>query len=181
MSCTIKPVVMAMMIAAPVAAQTTAPTGGTVPDADPGDVASTDAITAALYESISGPAGQERDWDRFRSLFLPEAKLIPSFVRQGNTKAEALVWSVEDYIDGPGQGLKANGFFEREIKAVEERFESIAHRFSTYDSKRTPDGDVIAKGINSIQLLWDGERWWIVNIFWRGVRPNAEIPAKYWN
>ncbi len=115
---TIKYCLAAMIVAAPLAAQTTSPTGGTVPDADPGDVASTDAITAALYESISGPVGQERNWDRFRSLFLPEAKLIPSFVRQGNTKAEALVWSVDDYIDGPGQGLKADGFFEREIKSV---------------------------------------------------------------
>ena len=177
----IKLFIAAMIVAAPVAAQTPSPTGGTVPDAYPGDVASTDAITAALYESISGPAGEERDWDRFRSLFVPEAKLIPSFVRPGNTKAEARVLSVEDYIDGPGQGLKANGFFEREINGVEERFESIAHRFSTYDSKRTLDGDIIAKGINSIQLLWDGERWWIVNIFWRGVGSEYEMPAKYWN
>jgi len=172
---TMKYCLAAMMVTAPVAAQTTSPTGGTVPEADPADVASTDAITAALYESISGPAGEERDWDRFRSLFLPEAKLIPSFIGQGNTKVEALVWSVEDYIDGPGQGLETNGFFEREVKSVEERFESIAHRFSTYDSKRTPDGEVIAKGINSIQLLWDGERWWIVNIFWRGVGPEYQM------
>jgi hypothetical protein len=180
MACIVKPIVMAMMIAAPVAAQTTSPTGGTVPEADPGDVASTDAITAALYESISGPADQERDWDRFRSLFVPEAKLIPTFLRRDNTKAEARVLSVEDYIDGPGQDLEANGFFEREIKGVEERFESIAHRFSTYDSKLTADGEVIAKGINSIQLLWDGERWWIVNIFWRGVGPEYQMPGKYW-
>jgi hypothetical protein len=175
----IKSVLLAMMVATPIAAQTTSPTGGTTPSANPADVASTDAIVGALYASISGPAGQDRDWDRFRSLFIPEAKLIPSFVRQGSTKAEALVWSVEEYIDGPGQSLKESGFFEREIKGIEERFESIAHRFSTYDSKRTLDGDIIAKGINSIQLLWDGERWWIVNVFWRGGGPNIEIPGKY--
>jgi hypothetical protein len=172
--------VMATIMAAPLTAQTASPTGATVPSANPADVASTDAIVGALYASISGPAGQDRDWDRFRSLFIPEAKLIPSFVRQGSTKTEALVWSVEEYIGGPGPSLKESGFFEREIQSVEERFESIAHRFSTYDSKRTLDGDVIAKGINSIQLLWDGERWWIVNVFWRGGGPTIEIPAKYW-
>ncbi len=177
--------VMAVAVAGisvgPLAAQTTAPTGGTMPEADPADVSSTDAIVTALYASISGAAGEARNWDRFRSLFIPEAKLIPSFVRPNNAKAEALVWAVDEYIEQAGAQLEENGFFEREISNVEERFEGIAHRFSTYDSRRTPDGDIIAKGINSIQLMWDGERWWIVNIFWRGVGPGDEIPARYWN
>jgi len=177
----IKLLAVATIMAAPLTAQTTSPTGGTTPEADASDVTTTDAIIAALYDVISGPAGEARDWDRFRSLFLPEARLIPSFVRQGSPNPQALVWSVEEYISGPGPSLEESGFFEREINSVEERFENIAHRFSTYDSKRTPDGDVIAKGINSIQLLWDGERWWIVNIFWRGGGPNIEIPTKYRN
>ncbi len=41
------------------------------PTAKPSDVESVDAILKALYDVISGPAGQKRDWDRFRSLFLP--------------------------------------------------------------------------------------------------------------
>ncbi len=171
--------VAAIVLATPISAQTASPSGGTVPNADPVDVESIDAIVAALYEVISGPAGQERDWDRFRSLFLTEAKLIPTrFPRKGGN-ARAGYTTVDGYIERSGPFLMENGFFESEIGRVEERFENIAHAFSTYDSRLTQDGGVFQRGINSIQLLWDGERWWIVNIMWRGVGPDFQIPAKY--
>ena len=171
--------VLALALAAPAGAQTTAPTGGTVPAAAPGDVATVDGIIAALYDVISGPAGQARNWDRFRSLFVPEAKLIPTGFPEGSTRARVRFLSVEDYITGSGPSLAERGFFEREIGRVAERFENIVHAFSSYKSRRTADGDVIQRGINSIQLTWDGERWWIANIMWRGVGPNVEMPAKY--
>ncbi len=75
--------------------------------------------------------------------------------------------------------LEERGFFEQEIGRVEERFENIVHAFSTYTSRWTPEGEVFQRGINSIQLMWDGERWWIVNIMWRGVGPDTEIPERY--
>ena len=78
-----------------------------------------------------------------------------------------------------GPSLEERGFFEIEIGRVEERFENIAHLFSTYETHSTLDGDVIQRGINSIQLTWDGQRWWILNIMWRGVGPNINIPHKY--
>jgi hypothetical protein len=149
-----------------------------VPAANPTDVESIDAILGALYDVISGPAGQARDWDRFRSLFSNEAKLIPIFVQEGSTTGGALL-TVEDYITRGGPGLEANGFFESEIGRVTEEFGNIAHAFSTYQSQRTADGDVFQRGINSIQLMWDDERWWIMNIMWWGVGPDEEIPAKY--
>ncbi len=170
---------LALALAAPAAAQTTAPTGGTVPTASPADVATVDGIIAALYDAISGPAGQARNWDRFRSLFVPEAKLIPTGFPEGSPKARVRFLGVEDYITGSGPSLEARGFFEREIGRVAERFENILHAFSTYESRRTADGEVIQRGINSIQLTWDGERWWITNVMWRGVGANVEIPARY--
>ncbi len=173
----------ALMVGAPLHSQerdsVAAPTGGSVPAPDPADVESIDAIIAALYDVISGPAGQTRDWDRFRSLHVPEARLIPTFIPQNSSTGQARVWTVEDYIEAAGPQLEQNGFYEREIGRVTERFESIAHVFSTYDSRGTPDGEVFQRGINSIQLMWDNDRWWIVNIFWRGVGADAEIPAKY--
>jgi len=175
----VKSLIVMVMSASPIAAQTASPSGGTVPDAEPVDVESIDAIVEALYDVISGPAGEERDWDRFRSLFLTEAKLIPTGFPRDGGNARANYSTVDGYIERSGPSLVENGFFETEIAHVEERFENIAHRFSTYDSKNTADGDVIAKGINSIQLLWDGERWWIANIMWRGVGPEFEIPGKY--
>ena len=52
------------------------PDARAVPPAKPDDVKSIDSIIAATYDVISGPAG-DRDWDRFRSLLIPEARLIP--------------------------------------------------------------------------------------------------------
>ncbi len=165
--------------ATPSLAQTQAPTGGEVPEANPDDVSSIDAIITALYDVISGPAGQERDWDRFRSLHIPEARLIPSGPRGDGQKNGARILTLDNYIEGAGPQLVETGFFEIEIGRILERFENIAHAFSTYESRRTPEGEVFQRGINSIQLMWDGERWWILNIFWRGVGGDHEIPAKY--
>ncbi len=148
------------------------------PEARPADVASIDAIVAAVYDAISGPAGQKRDWDRFRSLFAPGARLIP-VVQAGETRA-ARVLSVEDYIARSSPLLEKNGFFEREIAMKLERFGDIAHRFSTYESRRKADDPApFARGINSFQLMNDAKRWWIVTIFWEAEGPDRPIPPEF--
>lgn len=149
--------------------------------ADPKDVATQDAIIAALYAAISGPACQHRDWDRFRSLFVPGARLIPT--RLGplpERKASAVVESPDEYINAVRTSMEQNGFFEREIASTIETFGSIAQRFSTYESRRAAnDEKPFARGINSIQLLNDGTRWWIVTVYWQGERPDNPIPAQF--
>jgi hypothetical protein len=148
--------------------------------ADPKDVASEDAILAALYASISGPACQHRDWDRFRSLFVPGARLIPTGVNGATGKAMARVETPDEYAAAAKIGLEENGFFEHEIARTGETFGSISHAFSTYESRRmAADEKPFARGINSIQLLNDGTRWWIVTVYWQGERPNSPIPPQY--
>ncbi len=149
------------------------------PAARPEDVSSPDAIMKAVYDVISGPAGQKRDWDRMRSLFLPNARLMPAVPRpSGGTGV--LVWSVDDYIALAGPGLERNGFFEREIHRVSESYGPVLHLFSTYESRRlATDETPFVRGINSFQLLKDGDRWWVVSIFWQGETPALPIPAKY--
>jgi hypothetical protein len=165
--------------APPAAAQPTADTGPR-PAARPADVASLDAILAALYDVISGPAGQPRDWTRFRSLLVPNARLMPAAPRAGGGTS-LLIWSADDYFRAAGAGLEANGFYEREIHRVTEEFGNVVHAFSTYESRRTANpGEVpFARGINSIQLLKDGGRWWVVTIYWQSERQDAPIPARY--
>ena len=148
------------------------------PAPNPADVASVDAIIAAVYDVISGAAGQARNWDRMRSLFIPGARLIPTGQRDGTVGHRVL--TVEDYISANGPQLEKNGFFEREIGRKTETFGNVTHVFSTYDSKRTAqDEKPFSRGINSIQLLNDGKRWWIVTIFWDSERPNNPIPQQY--
>ncbi len=150
------------------------------PAANPADVSSPDAILGALYDVISGPAGQKRDWNRFRSLMAPNARLMPTRTLP-NGGGEVRMLSADDYVQLAGTGLERNGFFEREIHRVTETYGLVMHAFSTYESRRTADlsEKPFSRGINSIQLLRDGGRWWVVSIFWDAERPGNEIPAKY--
>jgi hypothetical protein len=149
------------------------------PPAKPEDVSSVDAIMKAVYDVISGPAGQKRDWDRMRSLFIPGARLIPT--RKGEDgKTSARVWTLEEYISAAGPRLEESGFFEREIGRVQEQYGNIVHLMSAYDSRRKADDpQPFARGINSFQLLNDGSRWWVVTIYWQGETPDTPIPAKF--
>lgn len=155
------------------------PAQNTPPAPRPQDVASRDAILGALYDVISGPAGQKRDWDRMRSLFVPGARLIPAVYRPDSVPTLRM-WDVEQYIATAGPRLETGGFFERQIARRTERFGGVVHVFSTYESRRAAtDATPFARGINSIQLWFDGQRWWIVTIYWEGERPGNPIPARY--
>lgn len=164
----------------PTATPTSTPQPSPLPvsTANPADVATMDAIVAALYDVISGPPGK-RDWDRFRSLFYPGARLIPTSIRQtGETGSRVL--SPDDYAARSGPLLEKNGFFEREISRRTEKFANIAHLFSTYESRHAKEDEKpFARGINSIQMMNDGKRWWILSIFWQAEDPKNQLPAEY--
>lgn len=145
---------------------------------DTSDVASIDALVGALYDVISGPAGETRDWARFRSFFVPGARLIPTGRTQQGREV-LRTFTVEEYIQGSGPILEDRGFFEREINRVVERYGNIAHVFSTYESRWLPDADPFDRGINSIQLWWDGERWWIATILWDAESSGTALPGEY--
>jgi imidazolonepropionase-like amidohydrolase len=144
------------------------------------DLTTIDGIINALYASISGEKGVERDWKTFRMLFKEDAKLIPAGI---NEQGDATIryWTPEDYIEQSGPWLVENGFIEEEIHRETDRFDPIAHVFSTYTSRNTKGGELIARGINSIQLLNDGKRWWVVNIYWAGESEERPVPKEYDN
>jgi hypothetical protein len=158
----------------PAAAMQAAP-----PAANPADVSSIDAIIAALYDVISGPAGKKRDWDRMRSLFIPGARLIPTGPRQAGGYGSRVL-TVDQFAEGSSPFLEKEGFFEQEIARRTDDFGQIAHVFSTYDSRHAlADAKPFARGINSIQLMNDGKRWWIVTVFWQGEDEKHPLPEKY--
>ena len=145
--------------------------------ARPADVESIDAIMRAIYDVISGPAGQARDWNRFRSLLAPGARLIPTGKRPDGAGV-LRVWTPEEYIANAGPSLERDGFFEREIGRKLERYGNVVHLMSAYDSKRTlSDPKPFARGVNSFQLFFDGTRWWVVTIYWEAETPGNPIPA----
>ncbi|HKS05221.1 MAG TPA: hypothetical protein VJR92_02820 [Gemmatimonadaceae bacterium] len=177
----IAPLIAAPHVHAQAASSPPAVTTPTIP-ADSADVATLESTVKALYDVISGPAGQVRNWNRFRSLFVPGARLIPTGGGRGGAPATARVLTPDEYAALSGPQLERNGFFEREISRVVESFGRVTHVFSTYESRRTAsDAQPFARGINSIQLLNDGKRWWIVTVYWDSERPDNPIPPKYLN
>lgn len=148
-------------------------------EANPADVVSIDAIMKAVYDVISGDAGQKRDWDRFRTLFHKDARLIPSGKnKEGATTAR--VFTPEEYITQSSPFMEKEGFFEKEIARRADVYGNIAQVFSTYESlHKKDDKKPFARGINSFQLLNDGTRWWVVTIYWLGETPENPIPKKY--
>ena len=162
---------------APAAAPAAASTAAT-PAARPADVSSESAVIEAVYNVISGPKGQQRDWDRMRSLFVPGARLISAHTGEDGV-VTAHVMSVEDYIRLGEPMLKKDGFFEREAHRTEDRFGNIVQVFSTYESRHEADAKPFQRGINSFQLLFDGHRWWVVTIYWQGETPALPIPKQY--
>jgi hypothetical protein len=152
----------------------------TVKEANPADVASIDAIMKAVYDVISGDAGKSRDWDRFRSLFHPDAKLIPSGKNPQTGVVGARFLTPEDYITRSGPVLERDGFHERELARHVDQYGTIAQVFSTYHAfRKADDKQPFMRGINSFQLLNDGKRWWVVNIFWQAETPETPIPKQF--
>ena len=150
-----------------------------IPAANPTDVASLDSIIAAVYDVISGPAGKKRDWDRMRSLFIPGARLIPTGPRPGGVYGSRVL-TLDEYIERSSGFFEKEGFYEREAARVTEQFGQIAHAFSTYESRHALDeARPFQRGINSIQLMNDGKRWWVVTIFWQGEDEKSPLPEKY--
>ena len=142
-------------------------------------VKSIDSTIETLYSVISGDKGVERNWNLFKYLFHKDAKLIPSGTsNEGVTNARFI--SPDEYINSSGKWLFENGFHEKEIGRTTERFGNIVHVFSSYESFRTKtDTKPFARGINSIQLLFDGNRWWILNVYWMSESNINIIPKKY--
>ncbi|HKS80928.1 MAG TPA: hypothetical protein VJR23_05440 [Candidatus Acidoferrales bacterium] len=143
------------------------------------DVASPDAILAATYDVISGPAGQKRDWDRFRSLFSPGARLI-AVSKKPDGKLGVFSVTPDQYATYGDPYFAKNGFFERESARHADRYGNIMQIFSTYESRHdAKDANPFARGINSFQLFFDGARWWVVTIYWQEESADNPLPKEY--
>ncbi|MFK3740253.1 hypothetical protein [Massilia sp. TN1-12] len=164
---------------APAPASGPAPSSAPAPAPARADVDTIDGIVAALYDVISGSAGKPRDWDRMRGLFAPEGRLQIVAPRPDGSVALRTM-SVEDYIARNAKAFATTGFFEREAARTGETFGQIAHVFSTYESRHAQDdAKPFQRGINSIQLVNDGKRWWIVNLVWRAEDAGLPLPERY--
>jgi hypothetical protein len=149
-----------------------------------GNLSTPEAVVAALYDALSGPAEQDqpRDWRRFRALLLPGARFLVCRWQDeaGRRVPDLREWDADGFITDAKSAYRSAGFWEREIAGRTERFGGIAHRFSTYESRvGSEESEPAGRGINSIQLVEFGGRWWIASVVWDFEAPDQPIPAEY--
>lgn len=138
-----------------------------------------DSTLETLYAVISGEKGEKRDWKLFEYLFAKDARLIPTGKNQEGV-AGFNTMTPSQYVENAGAYLEANGFFEKEISRTTDRYGNIVQAFSTYESYHSEkDNAPFARGINSIQLWFDGNRWWIMTVFWEAETDENPIPEEY--
>jgi hypothetical protein len=143
----------------------------------PQDVSSLDGIMKAFYEVISGPAGAPRDWGRDRTLYLPDIRFVETSAdRSGKTTAH--VMTHQEFVDAADAGMVKNGFFESEIHRVTKTFGNVTHILSSYEMRAKADGPVFGRGVNSLQIYWDGKRYWVASVMWDDERAGNPIPKE---
>ena len=140
------------------------------------DVETIDGIIKAYYDVISGPAGQPRDWERDMSLHIPNA-LVSVTGKDENNKPFIITQSLSDFHKS--FGVPKSGFWEYEVNREIQNFGNITHVWTTYETKKEKNGPVTERGINSIQLYNDGNRWWILSWMFDSERTDNPIPKKY--
>src|ERR1700733_8314510 len=150
------------------------------------DVDTVDHLVTSLYDVISGAAGKPRDWDRFRSLFLPDGRLgvirpeSPATQDAPARKGDVVLLTPDMYVQRDDPYFMTHGFFERSIANRVEVFGNLVHVWSTYESRHAEhDRQPFARGINSIQIVSAQGRFWIASILWDEERPGLELPEKY--
>ena len=142
--------------------------------ANPDDVSSIDGVITTLYDVISGPAGQ-RDWDRFSSLY-KEGANMGAISQTDDGKLRYVSMTPDDYIERNNEYFKKNGFWEEEIGREIFKFGETATIQTAFQILSAQDGEVLRRGVNSVQLVYDQERWWITNITWNSEREDNSIP-----
>ena len=161
--------IAALTVIAPALTAQTAPSAACPPTAN------LDQLITAIDEAVSGPADKDRTC--LRDVMLPDARLIPVSKQPDGAFAPHIL-TVDGWIDAVrkrGSGI----FYERQIKVKSETYGPIAHLWSTYEVRPTPDGKAEIRGINSIQAVFDGQRWRVIEITWHAETPADPVPAQY--
>ena len=146
--------------------------------------ATVDSVIAALYESVSHGNDAEPNWNLMREVFLYTGQLIPPKRPQEDRFTTLDVDGFQERVRKGSAAAKAKGdptsFFEKEVARQTDCFGNVCQVFSTYEAKRAPSDDKpFVRGINSIQLVNDGRRWWVASVVWDTEKADRPIPPQY--
>lgn len=147
--------------------------------ARPEDVETIDGIVKAYYDVISGPAGQARQWDRDHTLYTPDVRFI-EFREGKDGSITSKSMTHQEFVDATDAQLGGRAFYEREVHRILHRFGNVAHVFSTAEQTTAPGGPPIGHSIDSLELFWDGKRWWIAGAnIWPGDKPGRPLTEEF--
>jgi hypothetical protein len=157
---------LAVISATPLLAQTSSscPASATLPE-----------LIKAVDDAISGAGNKDRTC--MKQLFTPDARLIP-VVKGQDGKWAPHILTVDDWIARVAK-RGDQVFYEKQIKYSVDEYGHIAHLWSTYEIRDTPDGKATVRGINSMQAVYDGAQWKLIEILWQAETPDQPLPAKF--
>jgi len=141
------------------------------------DVKSMAGLLRGIYDVISVPAG-DRDWNRLRSLFVPQARFTQTTKAPDGSVVVNLL-GVDDFVAMAGDVFKKEPFYENAIVNRAQTYGNVTQVFSSYESRHAPGEKPFERGINSIQLINDGKRWWVLSILWDEERPDNPLPPEF--
>ena len=133
-----------------------------------------DSIIAEMYDQVCFEGGQRPDWERQKKIFAPGARMVR--VNDGGVfefDMDAYRINFEEMIDSGEMPT----FWEGEIWRETNHFDDVAHVLSAYETRRTRNGEMLNRGVNSIQLFRRDGRWWISAMIWRREGRTVKIPT----
>jgi hypothetical protein len=147
--------------------------------ARPEDVSTLDGIVKAYYDVISGPAGRPRQWDRDLTLYIPNVRFV--ILRAGASgKTTAQSMTHQEFVDTSDPSLAGKSFYEHEVHRITHRAGNVAHILSTSEHTSSPGGPAEGRSVDSLDLFWDGARWWITSVtIWEIDSPAHPLPPEF--
>jgi len=142
----------------------------------PDDVGSVEGVMRAFYEVTNVAPGAPRQWARDRTLYVPWIRFVA--LGPGATgRTKVTVWTHDEFV-AASDPLMAKGFVEREIHRVTRRYGDMVHVDSTYEILPGPDSPTGGRGVNSLDLYFDGTRWWVASVIWQSEDAAHPIPPE---
>ncbi len=128
------------------------------------DVGTLDGIIKAYYDVVTLKKGEKVSYERDSLLHIAGVRVGSAGVADGHPILHYT--TLKEYHRQADAYMEKNGYYEHEISRKVETIRNIYHVWSSYESKYTIDGKVIAQGVNSIELYFDGKRFWILGWFY---------------
>ncbi len=135
------------------------------------DVESVNGIMKAFYEVVNVAPDAPRQWSRDRTLYSPWLR----FVALGKSGTKPEVLTHQQLVD-ESEPMVKNGFREREIYRTTRKYGNMVHIDSTYETLVGLGTPKRSRGVNSLELYFDGTRWWIASVVWQTEDAEDPIP-----